>query len=289
MAVLLRGAPAADTLDKRTLAAAAVLKAQGILPTLAILRVGERESDLSYERGAVKRCEKLGVAVRRTVLPESATQAELLSALGELDRDATVHGVLLLRPLPGRLDERAVCAALSPEKDVDGCTAGSMARVYSGSGEGFAPCTAQACMELLSYYGVQTAGRRAAVVGRSLVTGRPAALLLTAADATVTLCHTRTADLRSVLREADIVIVCTGRMESIGRDCFRPGQTVVDVGIGWSAEKGKFCGDVRFGEVEPIVAAITPVPGGVGGVTTSVLASHVVEAAGRCAEKTVSV
>lgn len=276
---LLKGAPAAAALDEKTAAAVAELAEKNIFPCLAILRVGERTDDLAYERGAIKRCGKVGVLVKQVVLPEDVTQETLISEINALNADPAVHGVLMFRPLPKTLDEKAACAALAPEKDVDGITGGSMSKIYSGSGYGFPPCTAQSCMELLKHYGIETAGKRAAVIGRSLVIGRPAAMLLMAANATVTICHTKTQDMPSVVREADIVVVAAGKGESIGSEYFRAGQTVIDVGINWSEPKQKLVGDVKLDEAERIVSAVTPVPGGVGSVTTAVLAAHVVEAA----------
>ena len=281
MARLLKGAPVAAALSEQTAASAAALREAGIVPTLAILRVGEREDDLVYERNAVKRCEKTGVAVKTAALPADVDSDTFFNALEDLNRDDSVHGILLFRPLPKHLDEERARALLSPDKDVDGCTDISLAGVFTGADRGFPPCTARAVLEILRFYGVEMRGKRAAVVGRSLVIGRPAAMLLLREDATVTLCHSRTEDLPAVTRQADILVVASGRMESIGREHLRAGQTVIDVGIGWNEEKQKLCGDVNFEEAETIADAITPVPGGVGGVTTAVLCRHVVEAAMR--------
>lgn len=281
MAELLKGSAVAAALNERSKAKAEELKQKGVSPTLAILRVGERADDISYEKGAMKRCAAAGVEVKNVILPADVKQAELMAVLDELNNDKSVHGVLILRPLPSQLDEKAVCRSLAPAKDVDGITSGSLAGVFTGSGEGYPPCTAQACMEILEHYGVDCSGKRAAVIGRSLVVGRPAAMMLMARNATVTICHTRTADMPGITQEADIIIVAAGRAETIGEEYFRPGQTVIDVGINWSEEKGKLCGDVKFEEAEPIVSAITPVPGGVGAVTTAVLVSHVVDAASK--------
>lgn len=281
MAQLLKGAPVVESLNEKTRVEVEKLKEAGIVPTLAMLRVGERPDDISYEKGAIKRCDTVGVAVKSVVLPEDAGQETLMAAVEQLNADSSVHGVLIFRPLPGHLNSDAVCGALKPEKDIDGITEGSLAGVFTGNGKGFAPCTAQACIEILDYYGVDCKGKRAAVVGRSLVVGKPVAMMLMAKHATVTVCHTRTVDMPSVTREADIVIVAAGQMESLTGTYFSPGQVVVDVGINWNDEKGKLCGDVKFDEAEPIVGAITPVPGGVGTVTTSVLVSHVAEAAKR--------
>lgn len=281
MAEILKGAPVTAALNEKMAAKAAALKKQGVIPTLAILRVGERPDDLSYERGAAKRCAAVGVNVRNVVLPEDVGQADFDRALEELNEDDSVHGILLFRPLPAQLDNERARQMLSTEKDVDGCTDGSLAGVFTNTKNGFPPCTAQAAMEILDYYGIDCTGKRAAVIGRSLVVGRPAALMLMHRNATVTVCHTKTQDMPSVTREVDILIVCAGRMETIGAQYLREGQVVIDVGIGWNEEKGKLCGDVKFEEAEPLVAAVTPVPGGVGTVTTSVLVSHVVEAAAR--------
>lgn len=279
MAELLKGAPVAAAIAQRTAAGAETLKARGILPTLAILRVGAREDDLSYERGAIKRCSAVGVEVRSVVLPEDVSQKELMNTLHSLNADTAVHGILLFRPLPSHLDEEAARKALAPEKDVDGVTDGSLAGVFTGSGEGFAPCTAQAVVEILDYYGIDLKGKTAAVAGRSLVVGRPAAMLLMARGATVTICHSKTPDVAAVTKEADIVVAAIGKMRSLGGNYFSPGQMVIDVGIHFNDETGKLCGDVRQEEAEAIVSALTPVPGGVGAVTTATLVSHVVEAA----------
>lgn len=284
MAELLKGAPVAEALAERCTADVEACKAKGVEPTLAILRVGERDDDLSYERGATKRCEAVGVAVKNVVLPADVDQATMMATIEDLNNDAGVHGVLMFRPLPEQLDETACCEALAASKDVDAATTASLAHVFTGKGEGYAPCTAQACMEIIKYYGIETAGKRAAVIGRSLVIGKPVSMMLMAANATVTTCHTKTVDMPSITSEADIVVVAAGRMETIGAEYFKAGQTVIDVGIGWNEEKGKLCGDVIFDDVEPIVDAITPVPGGVGSVTTAVLVSHVVEAAKKVAE-----
>ena len=281
MAELLKGAPVAAALLEKTAAAATALRERGVIPTLAVLRVGERPDDISYEKGALKRCEAAGVALRSVVLPEDVTQAAFTDALETLNRDDTVHGILLMRPLPSHLDEEAARQALLPEKDVDGVTDGSLAGVFTGSGRGFAPCTAQAVVEILSHYNIPLAGSRAVIAGRSLVVGRPAAMLLMAKGATVTVCHSGTKELSTVTREADIVVAAIGKKGFFGAVHVAPGQSVIDVGIHFDEETGKMCGDVRTGEAEPIVSAITPVPGGVGAVTTAVLVSHVVEAAQR--------
>lgn len=278
MAQILKGAPVVAAMNEANAARCAALAAQGVTPTLAVVRVGEREDDLSYERGVLARCAKVGVAVKQYLLPADAAQADLLDVLAQINADEHIHGCLLFRPLPAQFDDRTVRAALAPEKDVDGITDGSLAGVFTNAPLGYPPCTAQACLEILKYYGIPLSGRRAVVVGRSLVVGKPAAMMLDRENATVTLCNSRTRDLPALCREADILVVAMGKAGAIGADCLRDGQVVVDVGIHVGAN-GKLCGDVRFEDAEARVEAVTPVPGGVGTVTTSVLVGHVVDAA----------
>ena len=256
------------------------LKERGISPRLGIIRVGENPGDISYERGAVKRCETLGVEYEKYVFPADVTQEELLKVIRELNGEDTIHGVLLLRPLPKHLDQAVIENALDPAKDVDCMTDISAAGVFTGKKIGFPPCTPQACMEILDHYGIDCTGKKAVVIGRSLVVGKPAAMMMLQRNATVTVCHTRTVDMPSVTRQADIIIVAAGRAGVIGPEYVKPGQVVIDVGINVN-EEGKLCGDVDYAAVESVVDAITPVPGGVGAVTTSVLIGHVVEAAAR--------
>ena len=278
MADILKGGPVAAALSEELKTRAEKLKEAGTVPTLAILRVGERPDDISYENGAMKRCDKIGVAVKHFLLPGDCTKQQLLDTIREINGDRCIHGCLMFRPLPDKDMEDAACALLAPEKDVDGMTAGSLASVFAGKGAGFPPCTAQACIELLDHYGVTLTGKRAVVIGRSLVIGKPVAMMLQKRNATITMCHTRTVDMPCVCREAEIVIAAAGKAGIVDKSFVAPGQVVVDVGINVD-ENGKLCGDVSFDEVEPVVAAITPVPGGVGAVTTAVLAKHVIEAA----------
>ena len=279
---ILKGAPVAAAMNETMKADTAALKEKGIVPTLTVLRVGARADDLSYERGAMKRAAAVGIEVRNVVLPEDVDGDTFFRTLEELNEDASVHGILMFRPLPKHLDGEKARQMLVPSKDVDGCTDGSLAGVFTNTSLGFAPCTAQAAMEILHYYGIPVSGLRAAVIGRSLVIGRPVAMMLMHENATVTVCHTRTKDVPAVTREADLVIAASGQMESVGREYLREGQIVIDVGIGWNEEKQKLCGDVRFDEAEGLVSALTPVPGGVGSVTTAVLCRHVVDAAMKC-------
>ena len=283
MASLLRGAPVAQELTEELVHRVSTLSQQGVTPTLAIVRVGERPDDLSYERAALKRAEKAGVVIQRVVLPHASSQADVIAAVERINADDAVHGCLVFRPLPASVDEDAVASALDPAKDVDGMTAGSLFGVFAGRQIGYPPCTAEAALELLERSHIALAGANVCVVGRSLVIGKPVSLMLQARHATVTMCHTRTRDLAAHCRAADIVVVAAGKPGLLDASCVRAGQTIVDVGINWDETAGKLVGDVAFDEVEPIVANITPVPGGIGSVTTSILMKHVVEAAERVA------
>ncbi|MBE5808296.1 MAG: bifunctional 5,10-methylenetetrahydrofolate dehydrogenase/5,10-methenyltetrahydrofolate cyclohydrolase [Clostridiales bacterium] len=294
MAKLLLGKEVTQSIDGDVAARAQRLSARGVQPTLAIVRVGEDPSDLSYERGAMRRAEGVGIAVRRHMLPADADRDQLLDVIDALNEDDSVHGVLLFRPLPGplRAYQTEIMNRLRPEKDVDCMTDLSNAGVFEGRADlGFPPCTPEACMAMLSHYGVDLTGKRAVVIGRSMVVGRPLSMMLMAANATVTTCHTRTVDVPGITRTADVLVTSAGKLGSLTREFVREGQIVIDVSINWDEDKpnakggrGAIAGDCVFDEVEPVVQAITPVPGGVGAVTTSILLRHVIEAAERSAE-----
>ena len=291
MAKLLLGKEVTDALNAKLQERTAALRAKGVEPTLAIVRCGENPSDLSYERGATKRAELVGVKIVNFVLPETATKDELLAVIDKINADDSIHGVLMFRPLPKSLkaDQMEICNRLDPKKDVDCMTHMSNAGVFEGLSDlGYAPCTPAACMEILDFYGIDCKGKSAAVIGRSLVVGKPAAMMLMGKNATVTTCHTKTVNTAEICRNADIIVSAAGVLNSLTKDYVRPGQIVIDVSINWDENKinakggkGGIAGDAKFDEVEPIVDAITPVPGGVGSVTTSVLMKHVVEAAER--------
>ena len=265
----------------------AALKEKGVTPTLGIIRLGENPSDLSYEKGATKRAEEVGVAVKNYILPEETTKEELLKVIDGINADDSVHGVLMFRPLPKHLkaDQDEICNRLDPKKDVDSMTHMSNAGVFEGQDLGYAPCTPAACMEILDHYGIDCKGKNAVVIGRSLVVGKPAAMMLMAKNATVTICHTKTVNTAEICKKADIIVTAAGVLNSLTKDFVSEGQIVIDVSMNWNPEKitskgkGGMSGDCIFDEVEPVVGAITPVPGGVGAVTTTVLMKHVVEAA----------
>ena len=295
MAKQLLGKEVTAALNAKLQAQVAELKEKGISPKLGILRVGENPSDLSYEKGAVARAELIGVEVEKFVLAEDVTKEALIAKIEELNANDSIHGVLMFRPLPKHLkaDQNEICNKLDPSKDVDCMTDLSNAGVFEDRSDlGFPPCTPKACMEILDYYGIDCKGKNAVVIGRSLVVGKPAAMMLMKKNATVTICHTKTVNTAEVARNADILVSAAGVLNSLTKDFVRPGQIVIDVSINWDANKpnsrgtlGAIAGDAKYDEVEPIVEAITPVPGGVGSVTTSVLIGHVVEAAIRKAGK----
>ena len=280
MAEILKGKEVVAALKEKLIAEVEDLKAKGVTPTLAIVRVGERPDDISYEKGAMTRCKGIGVEVKNFLLPADCTQDDVLKVIKEVNEDSAIHGCLLFRPLPKTMDENFIRNQLDPAKDVDGITDLSMAGTYSCTALGFPPCTPTACMEILEHFGIDLTGKKVCVVGRSLVVGKPAAIMALQRNGTVTLCHTKTKDMKAVAREADIIIAAAGKAGVVGDGFFKEGQIVIDVGINFDDE-GNMKGDVDFAAAEPVVAAITPVPGGVGTVTTSVLVKHVIEAAKR--------
>lgn len=274
--IIMRAKPAVAEMSEDIKARVEALKEKGVSPKLAILRLGAREDDLSYERTALRRAEALGVETQVFELSADASQEDVLAQVEAINSDDAIHGCLMFRPLPKHIDEQLVCDALSASKDIDGISSKSMAGIYSDA-SCFAPATAEACMRLLDYYGVELEGKKVVVVGRSLVIGKPVSMMLLRRNATVTMCHSRTKNLPEVMRSADVVVCATGRAKAYGAECFAPGQTVIDVGINF--QDGALCGDVDYDAVEPIVRAITPVPGGTGSVTTNTTMEHVVRAA----------
>jgi len=271
----LLGKPVADAITASLASDVESMKNKGIVPTLAVIRVGAREDDLAYERGLTKRFESANCAVKKIELPEDVTQEVLDAAVASADEDPSVDGILMFRPLPKTLTDKNVLNSISALKDVDGMGKANMADIFSGAGEGHAPCTAEAVIEMLKFHGIDIKGKKVTVVGRSLVIGKPVSMLLLKENATVKVCHTKTEDLKAECQWADIVVACAGKAKMLDASCFRAGQTVIDVGMNVD-EEGKLCGDVDFAYVSEVVDAITPVPRGVGSVTTSVLLRAVV-------------
>ena len=273
----LRGMPAAKAILADLQERVDRLSKKGVVPKLSVVRVGAREDDLSYERGIYKRFESVGAKVETIELPLSVTQEELESVIAALNEDTSVHGVLMFRPLPKSLDENKIKSLLAEEKDVDCLTSANDAHLFAGDKKGYPPCTPQAVMEILDHYDIDLNGKKVTVVGRSMVVGKPVAMLLLAKNATVTICHTRTRELQQECRNADIIVACAGVPRMITSEFVREGQVVIDVGI--HVVEDKLCGDVDYDSVSEVVDAITPVPGGVGSVTTTVLLKHTIASA----------
>ncbi|MBP6143325.1 MAG: bifunctional 5,10-methylenetetrahydrofolate dehydrogenase/5,10-methenyltetrahydrofolate cyclohydrolase [Proteocatella sp.] len=270
---ILKGKPVADSMQAALSEKAHELRKKGIIPKLCIIRVGERSDDIAYETGAVKKMTATGIEADRVILNASCTQEELEEVMKEKNSDEEVHGILMLRPLPAHLDEKKITQMISPEKDVDCMNPATLAGIFEPSEGLKTPCTPQAVIEMLRYYDIEMTGKKVAVLGRSSVIGKPVALLLLNENATVTICHSKTADLRETVREADIVISAMGRAKMIDGSYIREGATLIDVGIN-TDEDGKLCGDADFESAEKVAGAISPVPGGVGSVTTTILAKN---------------
>lgn len=275
----LRGMPAAKSMLVDLQERVNDLEQKGIVPKLTVVRVGAREDDLSYERGIYKRFDGVGAKVETIELPLTVTQEELEQVILSLNKDDSVQGVLLFRPLPKTLDEIRIKSLLAEEKDVDCLTSANDAHLFAGDKKGYPPCTPQAVMEILDHYDIDLTGKKVIVVGRSMVVGKPVAMLLLAKNATVTICHTKTKNLQEECRDADIIVACAGVPKMVTSEFVREGQVVIDVGI--HVVDDKLCGDVDYDNVSEIVDAITPVPGGVGNVTTTVLLKHTIMSAER--------
>ncbi len=279
MADILKGKPVADAMKVEMEQQVAELKAKGLQPTLGIVRVGARPDDVYYEGGAKKTCAAIGVESVVFEFPQDITGDDFKEEVKKINAREDIHGILMFSPLPKHLPEEEIRALISPDKDVDSLTIGSAAKVFVGDKTGFPPCTPQAVMELLRHYDIPLKGKNVTLVGRSLVVGKPLAMLLLGEHATVTICHSRTVDLPGVCRKGEILIAAIGRGKMINADFVSAGQIVIDVGINEDPDNpGKYCGDVDFAGAEPIVKAITPVPAGIGSVTTAVLVKHTIKA-----------
>ncbi len=275
MAVI-KGKPVADRITADIKEKVNELKNNGVTPALTIVRVGERGDDIAYEKAAMKRMEMCGINVENVLLPADISQADFEKRLEEVN-ESDCDGILLFMPLPKQLDELKIRKLIAPEKDVDGVNPVNSAKLYEGDKTGFVPCTAQAVIEMIDYYGVETDGKRAVVLGRSLVIGRPVSIMLTDKNATVTVCHSKTKETEKITAEADIIVAAAGRSKMVKSDWIKDGAALFDVGINVD-EEGNMTGDVDFDSCEEKAGYITPVPAGVGGVTTSVLAKQVLKA-----------
>lgn len=273
---ILKGLPVANAINEKLMEQ--VKSTEGPLPHLAIIRVGERPDDCSYERGAVKKMDKVGVRCTTYTFDADIDNETFQAEFDKINENPDIDGILMLRPLPKQLDEKQIENKIDPRKDLDGISPLNLAKVYAGDESGYAPCTAEAVIEMLDYAGIDIKGKRVTVVGRSLVIGKPVSMLLMKRNATVTVCHTKTVDMAGTCKNAEILVAAAGSARMIKKEYVADGAVVIDVGINVDDE-GNLCGDVDFDAISDIAAAATPVPGGVGSVTTSVLAKHLVKAA----------
>lgn len=273
---IIKGKPVADKLTENIKNEVEILNKNDVAPMLAMVRVGNSEDDLAYQRGAVNRCEKAGIQYNIVELDENISQSDYIKEIENLNANDKVHGILCFRPLPKQLDENEIKHIIKPEKDVDCFNPLNLAMLLENEGEGFLPCTAMSVMEILKFYNVDLKGKKVVVLGRSLVIGKPLALMMINENATVTVCHSKTKNLKEEVMNAEIVVSCMGRAKMIDETYIKEGAVVIDVGINF--EDGKLCGDVDFENVKNKVKMITPVPGGVGSTTTSILANNVITA-----------
>ena len=277
MAIRIEGKLLAARVKERVAAGVKELKEKGIEPCLAVIMVGENPASQVYVKGKVKDCAECGIKSLEIHLPAETTQEELLQKLAELAGDAGVHGLLVQLPLPAHIDEKTVIEAIPPQKDVDGFTAVNVGRMMIGE-ECFLPCTPAGCMEMIRSTGISISGKNAVVIGRSNIVGKPAAMLLLRENATVTICHSRTENLKQVCANADILVAAVGRAGFVTGDMVKPGAVVIDVGINRNAQ-GKLCGDVDYDAAAEKAGYITPVPGGVGLMTRAMLMQNTLQAA----------
>ena len=284
---LLKGKPVADLICEKVQTEAEELLEKGIYPTLGILRVGHNESDIAYETSAEKKAKSLGMNVEKYIMEVNSTESDVLDVLEVMNNDNNIHGILMFRPLPKGIDENHVINRINPAKDIDGISFESVGGLFTGEKNGFPPCTAEAAVAILDHYGIEVAGKKVVVIGRSLVIGKPVAMMLLDRNATVTICHSKTTpeDLKALCKEADIIITAAGKIGTVTEEHVNGKQVIVDVGINFN-EDGKMCGDADFEALEGKVEAITPVPGGVGSVTTALLLYHTIEAAKGLTSKT---
>lgn len=275
--MLLKGKPVADKIREEILAAAEECRAAGLdAPKIAILRAGERPDDLAYEARVLKNCTELGIETEVAAVDNNIIMVDFMETLERLNQDPKTHGILVFRPLPAHLDLDAVCRAIRPDKDIDCMSPVNTEKIFAGDPTGIPPCTPEAVIEILKHYEYALSGKNVAIVNRSMVLGRPLSMLFLAENSTVTICHSKTRDLSKVTSGADIVVTGAGKAKFFGKEYFSKESVVIDVGI--NMDNGALCGDVDFEVVSESVAAITPVPGGVGTVTSMLLLRHVIRA-----------
>lgn len=276
--IALKGAEVSAAIREQVTERLAAL--DGFVPRLAIIRVGEKPDDMSYERGATKKMENFGLRVQSYVYPADISDEAFKAEFLKINEDPDVTGILLLRPLPKQICEKDIEQMIDPQKDLDGISPLNIAKVFAGDSTGFAPCTAEAVIEVLKANQIPIEGKRVTIVGRSMVVGKPLSMLMVKENGTVTICHTRTKDLKGTCRNAEILVAAAGRAKMLDREYVGQDAVVIDVGINVD-ENGKLCGDVDYESIQNVASMATPVPGGVGAVTTAVLAKHLVQAAKR--------
>lgn len=271
----LKGKPVADKICEDVKQKVEELKAQGKTACLATVRVGKKPEDIYYEQAAIKRMKSVGIETKKLVFDDRISEDELIEEIKKLNDDEAVSGILLFMPLPKHIDGDKVRNTIATLKDVDGLTDENALKIYKNDRTGFAPCTPSAVMNLLRFYGIDIQGKNAVIIGRSMVVGKPLSMLMLRDNATVTICHTKTKDIASVCRNADILVASAGSAKIVKADFVKKNAVVIDVGIN-EDENGNMCGDVDFDDVRDVAKAVTPVPGGIGSITTSILAKHVV-------------
>ena len=274
---IIKGKPVADRITENLIEETKKLKELDIVPKLAIVRIGENPDDMSYERGAMNRCAKIGIDVQNIVLQGDVSEGEYIEAIKNLNDDKNINGILCLRPLPKNINENKVKSIIDAKKDVDCFNPINSAKLFEGEKDGYAPCTPEAVMKILNHYEVDLSGKKVVVLGRSLIVGKPVSMMLMRENATVTICHSKTENLAEEAKNADVLVAAIGRAKMVDKSYIKEGATVIDVGINVD-ESGNLCGDVDTESAIGIAKMITPVPAGVGSVTTSVLAEHVIKA-----------
>lgn len=280
MPEILAGKSVADSIYDKLSKKISKLSRLGIKPCIASVRVGNNASDISYENGISKTCEMLDVEHKKVLLDDKITTDKLIAQIKKLNKDKSVHGVLIFRPLPKNIDNNKVLESLSCDKDIDGVTISSLSGIFTDRNIGYPPCTAMACVECLKYYDIDLTGKRVCIIGRSLVVGKPLSMLMLKENATVTICHSKTNSLREITKQSDIVIACVGKTKLIDDTYLKTGQIVIDVGINVD-NSGKLCGDVDTVSAASMGCSVSPVPGGIGAITRAVLMRNLVDAADR--------
>lgn len=283
MPEILKGAPVAKKIKEKIMAESDLLRQKGIIPTLGIIRMGNRPDDISYEKGVIKNCESVGIQARVFEVPADTPMDKFVELLNSVNEDNDIHGILMFRPLPSHIDYEVIKSLIDPRKDIDCMHPLNLEKVFEGELDGFVPCTPKAVIEVLKHYNIPLVGANVAIINRSMVVGRPLGMMFLGESSTVTICHSKTKNLPEVTANADIVVAAVGKARMLGEEYFSENSVVVDVGIN-DAGEGKICGDVDYDNVAPNVKAITPVPGGVGSVTSAILLSHVIIACKNIAE-----